>query len=591
MSANMESFDESDFFDDDSFIESFATHYLHHIGVTLEPIIKEIANTWVSIGLPSSMREERVLQMDSDFVSVAKKIEANIKEFHSNQLNIRENKLKEINQILKSLSFDPYKLDYEKSILVQNSMLQKKYDELLEVKSEREQQMEHLSSKIKKVVHLLGLSYHVPDFKTDIPSEEELMELASKLLKNEQVLNERRKRLDLLRNIMLKYQDDLEYYPENETERMILGPIESFIYSKSNMVSLATFHKKIEQLYSETMAQVASMKDKLMNLFKRLETDENTKNSFFESLTGTLPHQIKMLEEEITFYENLKQQYMEKFIHNIRSEIEPLIRDCRVSEFNFSILESVDYSEDLLNKHEEELSTLKTYKSIYEKIFLKLDEYESLMEKLLELEKKMNDPNRFNNRGGALLTNERERRTLNKKLPRLESEIKLMVTSSQSSENIPFNNYGLDITEVFSANWEHFKQVLDEEKSKQSSVCNKSNVGSAKKINLAARQKARVPFSPKANGSGTSRKLFTPTKITSSNLRSNEIENEVEFQKHLGKDLHSTMLGCDDGFKSQSRLIISSPTPRALNRRRSKSVGSLIGSAGVSRRNKRPFYP
>lgn len=56
---------------------------------------------------------------------------------------------------------------------------EKKRNGLLEVKSELIQQLERLTSEIKKVDHLLDLSYHVPDFANDTPSDEELMELKS----------------------------------------------------------------------------------------------------------------------------------------------------------------------------------------------------------------------------------------------------------------------------------------------------------------------------------------------------------------------------------------------------------------------------
>jgi hypothetical protein len=65
----------------------------------------------------------------------------------------------------------------------------------------------------------------------------------------------------------------------------------------------------------------------------------------------------------------------------------------------------------LFYEHDEEVVKLKTYYEKHCQLFEDIHKWEVLYRKMLEHEKKANDPNRFNNRGGRLLQEEKKATT------------------------------------------------------------------------------------------------------------------------------------------------------------------------------------
>ena len=56
-------------------------------------------------------------------------------------------------------------------------------------------------------------------------------------------------------------------------------------------------------------------------------------------------------------------------------------------------------------------------------MFSSVEKWNKLFQRKLELETKANDPNRFGNRGGNLLQEEKERKKISKQLPKIESDL------------------------------------------------------------------------------------------------------------------------------------------------------------------------
>lgn len=74
------------------------------------------------------------------------------------------------------------------------------------------------------------------------------------------------------------------------------------------------------------------------------------------------------------------------------------------------------------------------------------------------LEAKANDPNRFNNRGGQLLKEEKERKAISSKLPKIEQQITELVQAYEAKENTAFLVFGEDILKSMAADWERLRQ-------------------------------------------------------------------------------------------------------------------------------------
>lgn len=74
-----------------------------------------------------------------------------------------------------------------------------------------------------------------------------------------------------------------------------------------------------------------------------------------------------------------------------------------------------------------------------------LSKRQTLWEKLNALESKSNDANRYNNRGGKLLQEEKERKKIASQLPKVEEELLLLAKEYEIKTGKVFTAYGEDI--------------------------------------------------------------------------------------------------------------------------------------------------
>ena len=126
---------------------------------------------------------------------------------------------------------------------------------------------------------------------------------------------------------------------------------------------------------------------------------------------------------EVERLEEIKKENIEQFIINLRNELHGLWEQCFYSsqQINaFGPLHSIDFTEDLLEHHEQEVEKLKGYYEENKDLFTKVSQWEEIWSKM-ELERRAKDPARLmNTRGNSLLMEEKERNKVNKALPRLE---------------------------------------------------------------------------------------------------------------------------------------------------------------------------
>ncbi|OTF82722.1 regulator of cytokinesis-like protein, partial [Euroglyphus maynei] len=324
----------------------------------------EIGEIWRFVGFPDSYREQQTEEIRKQFIDLADKLLARNRQFRDEGLKYREYKLKEVNKILSDLSLPSFQLseDYSQTLIFQNKMLQKKYNELLTVKNDRMSKLESLENKLQKVSHLLGEIYQPTKFATDIPSEMELKSLALILRDREKTLFDRKMKYESLKPALIKFLNELEYKPENDDEKMlIMLNKDEIIFSQTHINNLMTFLNKLSSLRETAKTQIEKQLEILQQLYNRLDIDQQERELFLMELTGTLSKQQQLLNEEIAEYEILKKNSIEKIIKNVRNEIQVLFEKCRVSQFDGYLMDSDEYTEPLLNELETEFNNLKNF--------------------------------------------------------------------------------------------------------------------------------------------------------------------------------------------------------------------------------------
>lgn len=78
-------------------------------------------------------------------------------------------------------------------------------------------------------------------------------------------------------------------------------------------------------------------------------------------------------------------------------------------------------------------------------------------QKKKELEAKQNEPNRYNNRGGKLLQEEKERKQTDIEIPKIEKRIKTLADEFRRQNNREFTINGVAIIDLIENEWEAYR--------------------------------------------------------------------------------------------------------------------------------------
>src|SRR6266436_2644412 len=244
--------------------------------------------------------------------------------------------------------------------------------------------------------------------KTSIPSEIELSVLHGEI---HELNAEKQKRFKtyLTTNSMVKrIFDDLGKAPSNDFETIaITGQDDAFILSKENIQRLQALHAELEIEHEHDEKEKETLVNKITILWERLSIDCDARRDFNTNNPGLKVSTMKGFNNEIERLEVIKKENLGLFVDKTRPEVDEWIEKCRLTS---------EYRENLKNMYEERRI-----------IFAKLDEWHKYYDQLIELEQKVCDPNRYNNRGGNLLKEENQRKRITKSLPEIETTLKKLI--------------------------------------------------------------------------------------------------------------------------------------------------------------------
>ena len=171
---------------------------------------------------------------------------------------------------------------------------------------------------------------------------------------------------------------------------------------------------------------------------------------------------------EVRKLEEMKKANIEQFIINLRNELNEIWDQCFYSEDqknSFQALHSIDFTEELLEQHEAELERMKEYLELNKELFIKVEKYQDIWNKFMELERKAKDPSRLMNaRGTALLEEEKERNRVNKTLPRVEQELHELIQQWEQDHGRDFRVRGVSFAAFIDDQKEEHIRGLEMEK-------------------------------------------------------------------------------------------------------------------------------
>jgi len=326
-----------------------------------------------------------------------------------------------------------------------------------------------------------------------LPLPEEMDAFRDRLeqLRDQRVL--RLQEMDQLRQSIKHDMKVLECLPQTDAEERLLNQVDHCL-TPETFERLRHMQKSFADQVKELRERIDDMRDKIRVLWDRLqETDEYAMRRVRES-TSYNQRTYDVLREELQRCQALRRQNLKTFIEQLRIEIKEwwdLTLKSPQERKRFSNYYNDWYNEDLLELHELELDDLKTFYNKNKEIF---DLYESRAElwaRMEALEAKASEPNRFNNRGGQLLKEEKERKAITSKLPKIEQQITELVQAYEAQENTAFLVHGENILERMAADWERHRQA------KQQNSARKKAPASASKIMPPPAAGSTAPRTPR----------------------------------------------------------------------------------------------
>ncbi|CAD5122691.1 DgyrCDS11101 [Dimorphilus gyrociliatus] len=388
--------------------------------------ISLLSEIWKDIGISGSIRTERLKAVKNHIVNIVDEMTREESELRDKLLKNVEKLTNEVQDLNKELDLEIVTPSEELTILQLEKELRRKRDDLGKIKQQRMKVAEELKEEDQKYCNMLVTTpYYLPS--NSIPTLNQLEELEQHIKKSKIDYDQRLATFQDYRSNIKKLLDILEITANDSFQSEIINEdVSEFCLSRENLQRVHRLELDLENQKQSNIKQAKNLREKLESLWNRLQIGEEERGRFCSFHTGFKPSTLVALRKEIDKYEILKKENVSKVIEATRSELEKWWEKCFYSQQQKSSFEeffSIDFTEEVLERHEKELEKVKTFYQENEFIFQQIHQYQAMWWEYLEYERRAQDPNRYNNRGGKILKEEKHRKKLEKELPKLENKL------------------------------------------------------------------------------------------------------------------------------------------------------------------------
>ncbi|XP_040180323.1 protein regulator of cytokinesis 1-like isoform X2 [Rana temporaria] len=374
---------------------------------------------------------------------------------------------KELKTLCYELSLEEYKVDENMTVLQIEKDLRVTLELFTKHKNERLKELMLLQKEDQELCSDLCVTpYYIPSGR--IPSIKQLEELKEHIRVQSE---EKKKRLEIFSSLRTEIRqcfDEIGRQPENTLERdAICEDDEAFFLTPQNIEALKVLKKQLEIKKEELLCTLNTVKEKVGNLWNLLQISQEEQEVCQKFSGNPIYDDIKMWENELGRLDEIKMVKLKQVILNIRHELKIYWDKCFYTEEQRKAFEpyySDHFTEDLLSQHDNEIVKLKLQYEKCKPILDSIAKWETNWSQFSALEKKANDPNRFSNRGGSLLKEEKERVKFQKLLSKLEEDLKARIESWEAEQECPFLFNGSKFMDYVASQWETLKQQKEREK-------------------------------------------------------------------------------------------------------------------------------
>lgn len=444
--------------------------------------------------------------------------------------------------------------------------LKAKVEALSKEKEERLRKFKNLNDQDQKLCDIMCLTpYYIPTGST--PNLEQLQALENHVASLRLEKDKRFHEFVCFKKEIIQLFQEMEKSPESEFARDVICENDtSFQLSTENMKALKVLLVELEEEKEEMKKTLDKLWNKLHVLWDRLDIGDSERANFTKGKEGVKDPVVVALEKEISKCEKLKLENIQRFVEGMRKELTEWWDKCYYSQQQrgaFTAFRSNKFTEELLQEHDEEVVKLKTYYEKHCQLFEDIHKWEVLYRKMLEHEKKANDPNRFNNRGGRLLQEEKERKKVLKELPKVEEEVKNLIAEWERQQEKPFLVDGKRFVDYIEKQWTAYQNSKIVEKEERNKA----------KVKLMEEE---MIFGSKPTTPAKKRFLGTPIKTPNSKQR--RIDYSTTGSRTLQNNISKTPASCG---RLKQNSVFASPHPRVP-----MSASKILGSSRCAGRRR-----
>ncbi|KAK0088110.1 hypothetical protein PV326_004941 [Microctonus aethiopoides] len=393
---------------------------------------------------------------------------------------------KQISNLEKKLNLDVIPAVYENEpLVILEGKLKNHFNDLEQIKEERLTEAKRLLQKEQLLCKSLGMK--PVGINNSLPTEEELENFNLYLTEKEDEFRTLKESFKNTRESVIKMMAEMSYTPKYDFERVVCNDHEDFIFSSTNMAKLQELHDRIKDELENMKETANNKRHELINLWRYLDISEEDYREFLEKHSGFDALTIAALNDEIAKCKGIRMENIARFVKKLREDLISWWDICKFSKIQRDAFRPMRYetcTEDILTLHELELARVQKFYYENSAIYDLLNKREEMWDQMKELQRRAEDPDRFHNRGGQLLAEEKMRKYFNKNLPKIEIELQNLIMDYETKHGVPFTINGLTLEE-------YIKQQVDEHKEqmeilKQARVKAREEKKSAKKTPLSA---------------------------------------------------------------------------------------------------------